>query len=223
MVGVLAVLWGRSLRRDLGWMASRTWGRLSLAAASMAIVFAAGALAVRVARAMPDDSEAFSATAVPVRVNRELPSAQLVDQHGDSMTFADYRSTPALLTFAFGHCTTMCPATVSQLKLARSAARLSDLPILVITLDPWRDTPERLAGMVERWELGAGDRVLSGDIGEVERVLDELDIARRRNETTGDVDHVSTVMVLDGAGKIAWRVEASPASAVALLKNGRTY
>jgi cytochrome oxidase Cu insertion factor (SCO1/SenC/PrrC family) len=83
---------------------------------------------------------------------------------------------------------------------------------VVITLDPWRDAPEQLPGIVQHWQLGPHDRVLSGPVKEVDRVLDELGIARRRDPQTGDIVHTSTVMLLDEKGSIAWRVDGAPLS-----------
>ena len=82
-----------------------------------------------------------------------------------------------------------------------------DVPIVVVTLDPWRDTPERLPTLIEHWELRVTDRLLSGRVADVEQVLDQLGIGRRRNEVTGDIDHAATVMILDGTGRITWRVD----------------
>ena len=218
MFGALIALWGRSLRRDLRWLRARRWGRLSLATVAAGLVVASGALAVRVARALPAGDEfPVNMRGVPVKVDRPAPTVALVDQHGARTSLADFRGSRALVTFAFGHCATMCPAIVSDLKAARRNASREDLPIVVITLDPWRDTPERLPGMVEHWQLGPHDRVLSGSIPEVELMLDDLSIARRRDLQTGDIVHTSTVILLDEKGSIAWRVDGSPLAGTPVL------
>jgi cytochrome oxidase Cu insertion factor (SCO1/SenC/PrrC family) len=213
MFGALVVLWGRSLSRDLSWLRARGWGRVSLAIMTTGIVIAGGALAFRVAGALPSGEEfPVNMRGIPLKVDRPAPIFSLVDQHGARVSFADFRGSRVLVTYAFGHCTTMCPAIVSDLKAARRTANREDLPIVVITLDPWRDAPEQLPKIVQHWQLGRRDRVLSGSIPEVERALDELGIARRRNLTTGDIEHTSTVMLLDEQGSIAWRVDGAPLS-----------
>lgn len=211
MFGALVALWGRSLSRDLRWLRARRWGRLSLATVTLGLAAASVALAFRVARALPAGDEfPVNMRGVPVKVHRPAPTVSLIDQHGAATSLADFRGSRALVTFAFGHCTTMCPAIVSDLKAARRTARREDLPIVVVTLDPWRDTPERLQTIVQHWQLGPQDRVLSGSIPEVERLLDEFGIARRRDLRTGDIIHTSTVMLLDEKGSIAWRVDGAP-------------
>jgi cytochrome oxidase Cu insertion factor (SCO1/SenC/PrrC family) len=78
---------------------------------------------------------------------------------------------------------------------------------VVISLDPWRDTPAALPAIASMWELGADDRVLSGPVAEVERTLDALRVGRQRNTNTGDIVHSGTVMVLDARGHIVWRLD----------------
>ena len=208
MVGVLVAVWGASLRRDLRWLGAHRVRRVIASAVVVVAAVATGALAVRVQRAWSQGRIADAAlTGMPRRVDRELPSLSLVDQHGARTWLADLRGRPVLVTFAFGHCADICPLVVSDLHAARRLARRPDVPLVVITLDPWRDTPERLSALAGHWRLERSDRVLSGSVDEVQAALDALGIARKRNETTGDVDHATTVLILDALGRIAWRVD----------------
>ena len=208
MVGVLVAVWGASLRRDLRWLGAHRVRRVIASAVVVVAAVATGALAVRVQRAWSQGRIADAAlTGMPRRVDRELPSLSLVDQHGARTWLADLRWRPVLVTFAFGHCADICPLVVSDLHAARRLARRPDVPLVVITLDPWRDTPERLSALAGHWRLERSDRVLSGSVDEVQAALDALGIARKRNETTGDVDHATTVLILDARGRIAWRVD----------------
>jgi protein SCO1/2 len=123
------------------------------------------------------------------------------------MSIADVRGSSTLLTFAYGHCSTVCPSIVSDLKIVRRDLGRDDVRIVILTLDPWRDVPERLPMLADHWKLTANDLVLSGTVSAVEAVLDTLGIGRKRNETTGDIDHASTVMLIDRNGKIRARVD----------------
>lgn len=208
MLGVLFVVWGGALKRELRMlMASSRW---RLAAASLTVLTVAGmaSIGVRVARASaPGPAESVVPSGTPVRVKRDAPVVSLIDQYGKRTAFADLRGQTVLVTFAFGHCTTVCPAIVSGLQAARRTARRPEVRLVVITMDPWRDTPERLAMLVDHWELAPGDRVLSGDVAEVERALDALGVSRTRDQTTGDIVHTATAMILDTRGQIAWRID----------------
>src|SRR5690606_22921169 len=138
-------------------------------------------------------------------------------QHGRRTTLAELTGGPAILTFAFGHCATVCPVIVSELRAARERAGRADVRLVVVSLDPWRDTPGRLATIAEAWRLDARDRVVSGSVPNVNAALDALGIARRRDERTGDVDHATTLLLVGSDGRIAWRGDGGIAGVEAVL------
>ena len=168
----------------------------------------------------PGGSAIASVPGTPVRVDVALPTGSLTDQHGRRLALGELQGSTTLLTAAFGHCATVCPTVVHDLRAARLASGRTDIRLVVITLDPWRDTPERLASLATRWELGPDDLVLSGSVEEVERALDGLRISRRRDEITGDVDHLATVMLVSARGRISWRIEGGAARVGVLLGAG---
>lgn len=205
MLVALALIGGRSLRRDFAWLTATRVRRLATASAAALMLLATGLLGTRVARAWEGGRIASAPDAAALRrVRRDLPRIPLVDQSGRRISLDGMRG-PALVTFAFGHCRTVCPVIVNDLQAARRRANRRDIPVVVVTLDPWRDTPERLHTIAAHWQLAEHDLVLSGSVDAVEATLDSLGIARRRNDTTGDVDHVTTVFVLDRTGRIGWR------------------
>lgn len=208
MIGVLVVVWGSSLRRDLRRLGAHVAGRAASAAVAVLVVATVATVALRVARAASFDPGGGAAgQGYATRADLAPPSATFTDQNARPFTFAELRGTPTLLTFAYGHCTTVCPATVQNLRIARQRAGRPDVPLVVLTVDPWRDTPERLPTIAGHWGLAPGDRVLSGDTIAVERALDELGIGRQRDAITGDVAHATTTMIVDGSGRIVWRVD----------------
>ncbi len=144
---------------------------------------------------------------VPTLVDLDASALVLTDQHGRRTSFGDFHGGPVLVTFAFGHCATVCPTIVHEIRAARTAVGRSDVPLLIISLDPWRDTPARLPSLASDWKLGPADLVLSGSVAEVEGALDALGVGRRRNTTTGDIEHAGTVMALDDRGHIGWRLD----------------
>jgi len=78
--------------------------------------------------------------------------------------------------------------------------------VLLVTLDPWRDTPSRLASIAELWGLNGEAHVLSGPPDVVERTLSAWRVPRTRNEKTGDISHPSIVYVVGADGRIAYVV-----------------
>ncbi|MGE5100526.1 MAG: SCO family protein, partial [Deltaproteobacteria bacterium] len=106
-------------------------------------------------------------------------------------------------------------------RAARRTGNRSDVPLVIVTLDPWRDTPDRLPTLAQHWGLGPRDHVLSGGLGEVEAALDSLGIGRRRDDVTGDIDHATTTLILDERGRIAWRIDGSAFGVADLLGRSR--
>jgi cytochrome oxidase Cu insertion factor (SCO1/SenC/PrrC family) len=85
-----------------------------------------------------------------------------------------------------------------------------DPAVVVVTLDPWRDTPSRLPHLAEQWGLGSDAFVLSGAVEDVERVLDAWNVARERDLRTGDISHPALVYVVDRKGRIAYAANGDP-------------
>lgn len=218
MLGVLVAVWGRTLRRDLERV--RAVRRLRLVAAGVAAttLVVAGSLGVLVEQAWARGHQTFlRGPGVPIRLYLSPPATTLVDQHGAPVSLAVLRGKPAILTVAFGHCTTVCPMVVHDLLQARESAGRADVQLVVVTLDPWRDTPDRLSSLAAHWSLDTDDRVLSGSVPDVEHVLDALGIGRRRNETTGDIEHGGTVMLVNSRGRVEWRIDGGWARVGELL------
>ena len=211
MVGVLIAIWGRSLRTELHHLRADPIWRVVSGNLVIAMIIGFGLLAERVVRAYGWSRTAVERGAgVLTRVDVDAPSLALIDQDGRRVSFADFRGQTVLLTFTFGHCTTVCPTIVRDLIAARQAAGRSDVRIVVVTLDPWRDTPDRLTYLAAHWALMPGDRVLSGSVGEVQAALAALGIGRVRNETTGAIEHVATVMLVNERGRLMWRLDGWP-------------
>jgi protein SCO1/2 len=155
------------------------------------------------------------------RLDQPAPALSLVAQSGHTIQLAQFTGRPVLVTFAFAHCTTVCPVIVRQTLAAQAMLKGSALypAVLIVTLDPWRDTPSRLPALAESWQLPRGDAfVLSGAVEQVERVLGGWNIPRTRNESTGDVTHPALVYVVDKNGRIAFASTGGSEHLAALLR-----
>jgi len=115
------------------------------------------------------------------------------------------------MTFAFGHCKTICPLVVHE--SVRAQRVLADEArgeggagpvVLVVTLDPWRDTPSRLPHLSEQWELATDGLAVSGSVQAVTELLDGLDVQRQLDMATGDIVQPALVFLIDEDGRIVW-------------------
>ncbi len=232
-IGLLAVLmlgWGRAVRAGLGWLAGPLWGRALLATCVGALGLGLAASAIRVSNdsggqvVLPGELPPVGAYP---RLDREAPALGLVDQNGERFDLDRLAGRSALVTFAFGHCETVCPAIVRETlevqERSRAKATAGSLPIeqvpqvVVVTLDPWRDTPARLPHLVQHWETGEDAFLLSGEVDAVNRVLDGWNVARERDTRTGSVAHPPLVYVLDTSGRIAYATTGGVDTLLALV------
>jgi protein SCO1/2 len=93
---------------------------------------------------------------------RPVPTLDLVDQDGKALGPDFFKGHWTLVFFGFTQCPDVCPTTLAT--LARTVRELDDLPavqrprVLLVSLDPERDTPEILAPYVRFFDpsfLGA--------------------------------------------------------------------
>ncbi|HEX6372080.1 MAG TPA: SCO family protein [Longimicrobium sp.] len=84
-----------------------------------------------------------------------LPAAEfaLTDHDGRPVSLRSYRGAPVLLFFGYTHCPDVCPLTLDKLTRALRTAggRAEDVRILLVTLDPARDTPAALRAYASRF------------------------------------------------------------------------
>jgi len=98
-----------------------------------------------------------------------LPPVQVVDEHGASMRLDALRGRPALVGFVFTRCGNdrACPMTMRRLVSVQEAVPADDLTLVVFTIDPRFDRPERLrvyarsyGADLDRWVLATGEEEL---------------------------------------------------------------
>lgn len=129
----------------------------------------------------------------------------LVDQHGRAVTEADFADRHKLVFFGFTHCPDVCPTTLARMSvvlrlLGPAAERLHPL---FITVDPERDTPERLRAYARSFD----PRIvyLTGTPQQVAAVLDSWWVTRARIAAgAGDysMEHSAVLYLLDPPGRV---------------------
>lgn len=225
MLAALTVIWPRALRDGLAVLWRTTSGRAALTGTAGLILLGIAATAGRVAAQVRGES--FDPTRPDVsgleRLDRPAPPLGLVDQHGRTVTINTLGGRPAIVTFAYGHCTTVCPVLVHEALEAqrRLAASAETVAVVVVTLDPWRDTPARLPMVARMWEMGDDALVLSGDTAAVASVLDAWNVPRSRDMATGDVTHGTPVWLVDRRGRLAFESPPWAESIVTLAERLR--
>lgn len=214
-LGMLLVLfagWGRDVSAGVRAASQRVSGQLALGVATALLIGGVFGVIVRVGGGDASSFASSPTEQVASQLNRlnDTPKPlSLVDQSGRTVTLEQFKGRPVLVTFAYAHCEAVCPVLVSEVLGARDALASPKPVVLIVTLDPWRDTPSRLGSIAERWGASGDVHVLSGAPDSVERVLNEWRVPRARNERTGDVSHPSVVYVIGTDGKIAYVLSGS--------------
>jgi protein SCO1 len=124
---------------------------IGLAAVVAIVAIAGGMLLSRVLLDRADGPTLAKATALEPA--RPLPPMAFTDHQGQPFGPERLRGHWSILFFGFTHCPDVCPTTLAL--LAQVEKTLADLPaeqrprIVLVSVDPQRDTPERLSKYVQ--------------------------------------------------------------------------
>ena len=129
---------------------------IALAALVAIVAVAAGILSARWLLQRQAGAQLGVTTATLLAPPRPLPPLALVDQDNRPFDTQRLRGRWSLLFFGFTSCPDVCPTTMTA--LAQTNKLLADLPgalrprVIMISVDPERDTPERLGAYVKAFD-----------------------------------------------------------------------
>lgn len=136
---------------------------------------------------------------------RALPEFELVNHRGEPFTVESFRGHWTLVFFGFTHCPDICPTTMAFLN--RFMGELEGLPehddtrVVMVSVDPGRDTPERLAEYVPYFNP---DFVgVTGEFLDIHRLATGLNTPFRKVPGEGDnyqVDHGANLALINPRG-----------------------
>lgn len=158
---------------------------------------------VFVARILNKPADPLTALVLPVR--NPLPPLSLIDQHSNAVTIDTFRGQWDLVFFGFTHCPDICPTTLQVLATAQQQLEeAGELPprIVLVSVDPERDTPEQLAQYVAHF--GADNLGVTGELENIKVLTAALGIYFEKHDL-GDgnysVDHSASVLLFNTAGE----------------------
>ena len=135
-----------------------------------------------------------------------LPDFSLVDHGGNPVDASVFEGQWDLVFFGFTHCPDICPITLQVLSDAKrqlAADGEAVLPrIVLVSVDPERDTPETLAKYVAAF--GDDNLGITGDLQELRKLTGMLGIYFEKADSDSEyyaVDHSSVVVVIDPEGR----------------------
>jgi len=125
------------------------------------------------------------------------------DQFGEITGLDRYRGKPVLITMFYASCPHVCPMLISTIKLTESklsAEERAGLRVLTISIDPERDTPEKLRETLERHSIDASRwsmvRSQPGDLRTIAGVFN----VRYKQLPDGEFNHTTRIILLDHEG-----------------------
>lgn len=134
------------------------------------------------------------------------PDITLTDHTGQPASLSDFRDKLVVLYFGYTFCPDVCPTTLSAVDQALDllGAEAEDVRVVMISVDPERDTPPVLASYLSNFNPSFVG--LTGTAEEIASAATPFGVFYEKHEgsaATGYlVDHTASVMVLDREGRL---------------------
>jgi len=140
-------------------------------------------------------------------VPRDIKSFELVTGNNQKFTEKDFYNHWTLLFFGFTHCANICPTTLGVMDRVYTQLhdKYPDLRVVLVSVDPERDTPETLAKYTQGFNPAFTG--VTGKIQDIRKLQSQLGIYSAREELTSadnyQIQHTSSIMLINPQGKWA--------------------
>ncbi len=139
----------------------------------------------------------------------------LVDDKGATVTEADLLGKPHLIYFGFAYCPDICPTSLQKIGAAQQLLGKAgdDIGYVLITVDPERDTVEKISEYITFDPFPAGLRGFTGSVEQVEAAKTSYKVVATKSEFDGSpvtedstdytVNHSDIIYFMGADGKFA--------------------
>ena len=132
----------------------------------------------------------------------------LVDQQAQALRFPALAGKVRVVSMFYASCPYVCPMivdTIKQVEHAQAPDARAKLGVLLLSLDPERDTPEALRTVAAKRKLDTSRWTLArADAGDVRKLAALLGIQYRQLENR-EFNHSSALILLDAQGRVLAR------------------
>lgn len=146
----------------------------------------------------PDEGLLFS-------VAREIKPFDLLSADQQKFSQQNFLHHWTLLFFGFTHCASICPTTLDLMSRAYGELheKYPSLQVVLISLDPDRDTPEKLSKYTHSFHpdfIG-----VTGKIQDIRKLQSQLGIFSAREDSSSNyqIQHTPSIMLINPEGKWA--------------------
>ncbi|MEZ4767426.1 MAG: SCO family protein [Caldilineales bacterium] len=147
----------------------------------------------------------FQGTAYPEPLAR--PAVQLTSETGQPFDLSDQSGKVSLLFFGYTTCPDVCPTTLAEARtiLNDLGDDAQDVEFLFVTVDPERDTPEKLSAYTDAFHPGIVG--LTGTPEQLAAVYDEFGVRAERVDAPDSalgylMNHTSRMYLVDRDGNL---------------------
>lgn len=163
------------------------------------------------------DERVTPAEAAPAPAVEPVPGASmyqldvpLTNHDGQSTTWAELQGEPVLTAFISTSCSTDCAMILKEVETIVDAVDGDDSPakmkVLLISMDPARDTPEALKAYADLHSLDGRYVLARADEAHVRQIGAVLG-TRFSQHPSGEFDHSPVIALLDAQGQLTGRME----------------
>ena len=136
--------------------------------------------------------------------------ATLVDTSGRPRLWSEFRGQPRIATMFYSSCPYMCPLIIESGKAidrSLTPAERARLGVVMVSLDPKRDSPAALTALVKKRGIDAKRWTLLRPEPKDLRSLAAVLGVKYRALADGEFNHTSVLVLLDADGRILARTE----------------
>lgn len=144
---------------------TRTQKTVFLLVALVALILGLTVNKVLNSKAELNPAELIDAGIILLPQSRSVPAVQMTDQTGQPVLLDQLKGKWSLLFFGYTYCPDICPTTLAQLRQIKSELpkeTVERLNVVLVSVDPNRDTPDQL-----RQYLGYFDKNFVGLVGSI--------------------------------------------------------
>ncbi|HBX56787.1 SCO family protein [Pseudomonas sp. UBA2684] len=183
---------------------TRTQITVFVLVAIVALVLGLTVNKVLTSKGQGDPTQLLDAGIVLLPQSRALPELSLVDQDGQAVAVDQLKDKWSLLFFGYTFCPDICPATLAQLRQLRGQLpeeTWSNLRVVLVSVDPHRDTPEQLKKYLNYFD--AGFLGLTGEEATLQKFANAVSIPYIPADTSQEnytVDHSGNLVIIGPDG-----------------------
>ncbi|QTT85894.1 SCO family protein [Pseudomonas chlororaphis] len=184
---------------------TRTQKTVFILVALVALVLGLTVNKVLTGKNQGDPTALIDAGIILLPQSRNLPDVKMTDQEGQPVALNELKGKWSLLFFGYTFCPDICPTTLAQLRQIKSELpkeALDNLQVVLVSVDPNRDTPQQL-----KQYLGYFDKDFKGltatSVADVQKLANAVSIPFIPADTSKPnytVDHSGNLAVIGPDG-----------------------